>query len=85
LAGSPLNAPEAMTVLPNGNLMAANTAGGNTLVEIDVSTGKVLATKTVDTGKSPAIFALQAAGKNDTNTVLYYTDTNDNSLHELEQ
>ncbi|MBV9333848.1 MAG: hypothetical protein JO146_07555 [Candidatus Eremiobacteraeota bacterium] len=85
LAGSPLNAPEAMTVLPNGNLVVANTAGGNTLVEIDVSTGKVLATKTVDTGASPAIFALRAAGKNDTSTVLYYTDTNDNSLHELEQ
>jgi len=84
-SGSPLNAPEAMTVLPNGNLIVANTAGGNTLVEINVSTGKVLATKVIDKSKSQGIFALQATGSKDSNTALYYTDINDNSLHELEQ
>lgn len=84
-SGSDLNAPEAMTVLPNGNLIVANTAGGNTLVEIDVSTGKVLATKVVDTSKTQGVFALRAIGSNDTNTALYYTDTNDNNLHELQQ
>jgi hypothetical protein len=83
--GSPLNAAAAMTVLPNGNLVVANSAGTATLVEIDVSTGKVLATKTLDKGKSPGVYALAAIGKNDSNTALYYTDTNDNSVHELEQ
>lgn len=84
-AGSPLNAPEAMTLLPNGNLVVANTAGGNELVEIDVSTGKVLATKVVDTSKTAGVFALQATGKNDSNTAIYYTDSNTNTLQELEQ
>ncbi|MBV9333849.1 MAG: hypothetical protein JO146_07560 [Candidatus Eremiobacteraeota bacterium] len=83
-AGSPLNAPVAMTVLPNGNVIAANSAGGNTLVEIS-SAGKVLATKVVDTSTTQGVFALRAIGTNDGNTALYYTDTNDNSLHELEQ
>jgi hypothetical protein len=54
-------------------------------VEINVSTGKVLATKVVDKSATQGIFALAAIGSSDTNTALYYTDTNDNSLHELEQ
>ena len=33
-SGSPLDAPVAMTLLPNGNLIVANTDGGNTLVEL---------------------------------------------------
>lgn len=84
-AGSPLKAPVAMTLLPNGNVIVANSQGGNTLVEINVSTGKVLATKVVDNSQTQGIFALKAIGSSDTNTALYYTDTNDNSLHELEQ
>jgi hypothetical protein len=83
-SGSPLNAPFAETMLPNGNIIVANTKGGNTLVEL-TQTGQVLATKVVDTGKTPAIFGLASIGTNDGNTALYYTDTNDNSLHELEQ
>ena len=84
-AGAPLKAPVAMTILPNGNLIVANSQGGNTLVEVDVSTGKVIATKVVDKSKTQAIFALRATGTNDSTTALYYTDTNDNSLHELRQ
>ncbi|MGA8099577.1 MAG: hypothetical protein WB810_13070 [Candidatus Cybelea sp.] len=60
----------------------ANTHG-NTLVELTTS-GKVLATKVVDKSKNAAIFGLHAIGSNDGNTAIYYTDTNDNSLHELE-
>lgn len=84
LAGDPLNAPVALALLPNGNLIAANTAGGNTLVEFTPA-GQLLDTKVIDSAGSPAIFGLAASGKNDTNTVLFYTDTNDNSLHELTQ
>jgi hypothetical protein len=84
-AGSPLNAPEAMTLLPNGNLIVANTGGtANTLVEL-TPTGQVLATKVVDTKSTQGVYALAASGTTDNNTVLYYTDTNDNNLHELEQ
>ncbi|MBV8066930.1 MAG: hypothetical protein JO113_03055 [Candidatus Eremiobacteraeota bacterium] len=81
-AGSPLNAPVAMTVLPNGNLVAANTQGPEMLVEL-TPTGTVLATKTL--GKTPHIFGLASRGTNDNNTVLFYTDNKHNTVHELEQ
>lgn len=83
LAGSPLDKPLAATLLPNGNIIVANT-GKNELVELTPA-GQVLATKTVDTGKSPAIFALWAVGTKDSNTALFYTDTNSNTVQELEQ
>ena len=85
-AGAPLDAPVAMTLLPNGNLIVANTGGTspNTLVEM-TTTGTVLATKVVDKSKTAGIFGIRAVGTDDDNTALYYTDTNDNSLHKLEQ
>jgi hypothetical protein len=83
-AGSPLNAPVAMTLLPNGNLIVANSKGGNKLIEM-TPTGTVLATKTVVKNTTPAVFGLKASGKTDVDTVLFYTSTHDNSLHELEQ
>jgi len=83
-SGSPLNAPEASALLPNGNLIVANTKGGNTLVEL-TPTGNVLATKTIDTSKTAHIFGLLAVGTKDSDTVLYYTDTGTNTLRELEQ
>jgi hypothetical protein len=85
-AGSPLDAPVAMARLPNGNLVVANSAGKspNTLVELS-TTGKVLDTKVVDTSSTAGIFGLCAIGKNAGDAALYYTDTNDNNLHELER
>ena len=83
-SGAPLSAPVAMTMLPNGNLIVANTKGGNMLVELTPA-GQVLDKKVVDTSKTAGIFALQATGKSDTDTVLFYTDRNTNTLHELEQ
>ena len=86
-AGKRIDAPEAMTMLPNGNLIVANTAGAraNTLVEIDTANGKVLDTKVVDKNKTAGIFGLAATGANDGNTALFFTDTNSNTLQELEQ
>jgi hypothetical protein len=83
-SGSPLNAPVASALLPNGNLIVANTKGGNTLVELTPA-GKVLATKTIDTSKTAHIFGLIASGTNDSDTVLFYTDTGTNTLQELTQ
>lgn len=83
LAGSPLNGPVALALLPNGNLIAANTKD-NKLVELTPA-GQVLATKVADQGGSPAVLGLAATGKNDTNTTLFYTDVNDNSVHQLQQ
>ena len=83
-SGSPLNAPVASALLPNGNLIVANTQGGNTLVEL-TPTGKVLDTKTIDTSTTADIFGLVAAGTSDSDTVLFYTDTQTNTLQELER
>jgi len=82
-AGSPLNKPEASTLLPNGNLIVANT-GNNTLVEMTPQ-GQVLDTLVVDKSKTPGIFGLAAIGTKDSNTALFYTDANTNTLQELEQ
>ncbi len=83
-SGAPLNAPVASALLPNGNLIVANTKGGNKLVEL-TPTGKVLATKTIDTSKTAHIFGLLATGTSDSDTVLFYTNTETNTLQELEQ
>ena len=45
----------------------------------------MLDTKVVDTSKTSGIFGLAATGTKDSNTALFYTDTNTNTLHELEQ
>jgi len=82
-AGTPLNKPVAQAILPNGNLIVANT-GNNTLVELTPK-GQVLDKKVVDKSKTPGIFGIAAIGTSDTNTALFYTDTNTNTLHELEQ
>ncbi len=82
-AGAPLNRPFAATILPNGNMVVANTAN-NTLVEL-MPSGKVLATRVVDKSKTPGIWGLFAIGKGDGSTAIYYTDTNGNELHKLEQ
>jgi hypothetical protein len=83
-SGSPLNAPVASALLPNGNLVVANTKGGNELVEL-TPMGKVLDTKTIDTSTAAHIFGLLATGTSDSDTALFYTDTKTNTLHELEQ
>ncbi|MFZ0032068.1 MAG: hypothetical protein WAK84_09360 [Candidatus Cybelea sp.] len=84
-SGSPLNAPMASALLPNGNLIVANTQGtANTLVEL-TPTGQVLDTKVVDQSSTQGVFGLAAGGTNDSNTVLFFTDTNSNTVQELER
>jgi hypothetical protein len=83
-SGSPLNAPEASALLPNGNLIVANTQGGNILVEL-TPTGKVLDTKVIDKSPTAHVFGLLAVGTDDSNTALFYTDTGTNTVQELEQ
>jgi hypothetical protein len=82
-AGSPLKSPVASTLLPNGNLIVANTKG-NSLVEM-TPTGKVLDTKVVETKAAPAVFGLASAGTSDANTVLYYTNAISNTVQLLQK
>jgi hypothetical protein len=84
-SGSPLDAPLAAALLPNGNLIVANTQGtANMLIELTPQ-GQVLDTKVVDSSATQGVFGLAAAGTNDDNTVLFFTDTNSNTVQELEQ
>ena len=83
-SGTPLDAPMASTLLPNGNLVVANTSGGNTLVELTPA-GQILDTKVVDTNKTAGVFGLAAIGTTDSNTEIYYTDTNTNDVDVLEK
>jgi hypothetical protein len=83
-SGSPLDAPVASALLPNGNLIVANTKGGNKLVEL-TPTGKILDTKTIDKSQTAHIFGLLATGTSDSDTALFYTDTKTNTLQELKQ
>ncbi len=83
-SGSPLNAPVAAALLPNGNLIVANTQGGNELVEL-TPTGKILDTKVIDKNPTADVFGLLATGTSDSDTALFYTDTKTNTLQELEQ
>ncbi|MGC1381461.1 MAG: hypothetical protein WA814_10635 [Candidatus Baltobacteraceae bacterium] len=83
-SGPPLNGPVAPTVLPNGNLVVANSKGGNTLVELTPQ-GQILATKTIDKSKTAGIFGLLATGKDDSDTAIFFTDANSNNVQELEQ
>ena len=76
-------APVAAALLPNGNLIVANTQGGNKLVELTPA-GKVLAIKAVDKSATPHVFGLASAGTSDTNTVVFFTTTEDSTVHELE-
>jgi hypothetical protein len=81
LSGKPLSGSIALTTLPNGNVIVAN-GKTNELIEVE-TTGKVLATKVVDTGAGGAIRSITAAGTSDKNTVLYFTDSNSNTVQEL--
>lgn len=83
-AGAPLNAPGTMAVLPNGNLLVANTADNN-VIEMTAG-GKVLdKTAVVPSSSTGVIYGLWAIGTKDSNTALYYTNKASNTLHELEQ
>ena len=84
-AGSPLDAPMASALLPNGNLIVANTGGtANTLVELTPA-GQILDTKVVDKNSTQVVFGLMATGTNDSDTALLFTDTNTNDVQELKQ
>jgi hypothetical protein len=83
-SGTPLDAPMASALLPNGNLIVANTQGtANTLVELTPQ-GQVLDTKVVDQSSTQGVFGIAARGTSDSNTVLFFTDTNSNNVQELE-
>jgi len=84
-SGAPLDGPLASALLPDGNLIVANTRGtANTLVELTPA-GQILDTKVIDKSATQGVFGLAAIGTDDANTALYFTDANDNNVHKLER
>lgn len=84
-AGPPLNAPVSVAVLPNHNILVAN-SGDNDLVEIETTKpGHVLATRSVDKGAAGALGGIAAIGTTDATTTIYFTDGNANSVMALQK
>lgn len=81
-AGPPLNGPISSALLPNGNLVIGNTLdpnGKNIMVEI-THTGRLLATRNVDTGAAGSLFGIVATGHTDADTRIFFNDDNENFL-----
>ncbi|HEY5425692.1 MAG TPA: hypothetical protein VIJ77_04000 [Candidatus Tumulicola sp.] len=81
-AGKPLNGPITSTLLPNGNLIVANSLGKNTLIEI-ANNGALLATKVPFPAKSGAIFGMASSGTNDATTKVYFNNRLANNVQVL--
>jgi hypothetical protein len=91
-SGSPLHGPISSAVLPNGHLVLGNTGldtpspplHPNTMVEFSRSGRRVLATKDVDTGPTPApaaaIFGMVATGTSKDDTKIFFGDDNRNTI-----
>lgn len=87
-AGAPLDGPISSGLLYDGNLVVGNTSnpnGRNLLIEIGVTSGKVLAVRNVDKGPAGALFGIVATGTNASDAVVYFNDDNDNDLQALER
>jgi sugar lactone lactonase YvrE len=77
-SGNPINAPVSAALLVNGNVIVGNTADNN-MVEISPS-GRLLATRNVDTGATGAIFGIVTTGTTAVNQKIYFNDDNTNTV-----
>ncbi|GAC1439859.1 MAG: hypothetical protein NVSMB55_02550 [Mycobacteriales bacterium] len=84
LKNGPLHTPQGLAIDPNtGNLLVANGAVNNNLVEINPA-GTVIATRNLDpSGAAGALFGLTTTKDPSGNTLIYYVNDNTNTLHEL--
>jgi hypothetical protein len=83
-AGKPLNGPISSTLLPNHNLIIGNTLGKNLMVEMTPH-GKILGTRTVDSGAAGALFGIVSTGATDATTKIYFNDDNANNVQVLQK
>jgi hypothetical protein len=89
--GKPLNTPGGLAVNPiNGDLLAVN-GGDNNLIELNLSQGKVVGTRTLDnvpvdqkTGNGSALFGVTAGTDAKGNLQVFFTDDNTNTLNVLQ-
>lgn len=84
VAAGVLNVPENIALNPaNGDLLVVN-AGNNTLAEVNPTTGVVTGTQVLDAGAAGALFGLAVTTDNQGQPVLFYGNTNDNTLNKLQ-
>lgn len=87
--GTPLNNPGGLAINPmNGDALVVN-LNDNNLLEINMTTAKVIGTKTVDPlvvdgqGNNSALFGVLAIKDTNGNLKVFYTDDNTNTLNSL--
>ncbi len=88
--GKPLNNPGGFAINPlNGDLLVVN-LNDNNLVELTISTGKVVGTRLLDnvpvdaqTGNGSALFGVAATKDTSGNLEVFFTDDNTNTLNVL--
>jgi sugar lactone lactonase YvrE len=83
LQGGPLDFPQGIALAPNGNLLVANGAGNNDLIEI-TTRGQVVGVRDLAPGEAPgALFGLATATDSAGQPVIYYVNDDEGSLHAL--
>ena len=82
--GGPLHTPQGLAIDPDtGHLLVVNGAVDNNLIELSTH-GKVIATRNLDPKGAPgALFGLTTTSDADGNTLIYYVNDNDSTLHKL--
>ncbi len=81
--GGALDSPQGIVIDPvNHMLLVVNGAGNNNLVEL-ASTGKVMATRVLDSGSGGALFGLATSSMNAGHLGIYFDDSNTSTLDEL--
>ena len=81
---SGLNSPQNITINPtNGDLLVVDGATDNTLTEITTSGMMVASRSLVPTEAAGALFGLSAVTGPAGNLIIYYTDANTNTIHEM--
>jgi hypothetical protein len=84
LKGGPLHSPEGLVINPtNGDLLVVNGASDNHLIEL-TNSGQVVAVRNLARHQAPgALFGLAATTSSTGHLVIYYTNGDQNTLHQL--
>jgi len=81
LSGAPLNNPLGASLLVNGNIVVAN-SGDNLMIDVTPG-GKVVGTMSLDAGAAGALFSLAAVPGTFQQQIVYFNDSNDNTVKVL--
>jgi len=77
-SGTPLNTPMGGALLTNGDIAVANT--GDNLMVVLTPGGAVVGTLSLDAGAAGALFSFAAALNTSAQQIVYFVDSNDNTV-----